>query len=259
MSSPDSAEHPNPELSFAPLGLGHEFADLTLLHLALTHRSWCAEHEGASNERLEFLGDAVLGMLVAERTYVQRPDLPEGQLAKIRASVVSSPALAEAARILGLGASLRLGRGEVSDGGEDKESILADALEAVIGAVYLDAGLDAARDLVDRLFAESLDRSAADPGEHDYKTRLQELVARNSTTPPRYVLTEDGPDHDKRFHATVEVAGRAHGPAVGTSKKRAEQAAARLACRSLEPAAVPVGAGASAALAPRPQTSQESP
>ena len=121
MSSPDSAEHPNPELPVAPSGLGHEFADLPLLHVALTHRSWCAEHTGASNERLEFLGDAVLGMLVAERTYVQRPDLPEGQLAKIRASVVSSPALAEAARALGLGASLRLGRGEVSDGGEDKD------------------------------------------------------------------------------------------------------------------------------------------
>ena len=259
MSSPDSAEHPNPEPPAAPLGLGHEFADPTLLHLALTHRSWSAEHDGSSNERLEFLGDAVLGMLVAERTYMERPDLPEGQLAMMRASVVSSPALADAARTIGLGASLRLGRGEVSDGGEDKESILADALEAVIGAVYLDAGLDAARDLVAQLFAESLDRSAADPGEHDYKTRLQEIVARKSMAPPRYVLTEDGPDHDKRFHALVEVAGRTHGPAVGTSKKRAEQAAARLACLSLEHATVPVGAGWSPRSFPRTQSPQESP
>ena len=250
MSSPVSAEHPVPEPPAPPSALGHEFADPTLLDVALTHRSWCAEHEGASNERLEFLGDAVLGMLVAERTYVAHPDLPEGQLAKIRASVVSSPALAAAARSIDLGASLRLGRGEVSDGGGDKESILADALEAVIGAVYLDAGLDAARGLVGRLLADSLDRSAVDPGEHDYKTRLQELVARNSTTPPRYVLTEDGPDHDKRFHAVVEVAGRTHGPAEGTSKKRAEQAAARLACRSLEPAAVPVGVSAAAQRTP---------
>ena len=255
MSSPVSADLPSTELPGPPAGLDHQFVDPGILDTALTHRSWCAEKDGSSNERLEFLGDAVLGMLVAERTYLYRPDLPEGQLAKIRASVVNAPALAEAARSIGLGPSLRLGRGEISSGGEDKESILADALEAVIGAVYLDSGLEAARVLVTRLFADSLNRSAADPGEHDYKTRLQELAARSSKNPPRYILTEDGPDHDKRFHAVVEVAGRTHGPAIGTSKKRAEQAAARLACRSLDPSAVLAGART----ASRPTNTQESP
>ena len=238
MSSPASADAleviPHPDRVELVAAVGHHFADPSLLVEALTHRSWCAENEGTSNERLEFLGDAVLGLVIAERTFGDRPDLPEGQLAKIRASVVSAPALAATARGIGLGNALRLGRGESSSGGADKESILADALEAVIGAVHLDAGLDAARELIGRLFGDLVDRSAVQPGGHDHKTRLQELVASRSEPAPRYEVAADGPDHDKRFHAVVVVSGRSHGPAVGTSKKRAEQAAALLACTHLE-------------------------
>ncbi len=252
MSFPASAEAspvpPHPVSAALVAALDHEFADPALLVDALTHRSWCAENEGVSNERLEFLGDAVLGLVIAERTYCDRPDLPEGQLAKIRASVVSAPALAATARGIGLGDALRLGRGELFGGGTDKESILADALEAVIGAVHLDAGLDAARALIGRLFGDLVDRSAILPGGHDYKTRLQELVARRVEPAPRYEVTDDGPDHDKRFHAVVVVVGRRHGPATGTSKKRAEQAAALLACTFLESA----GGEDSEAVASRP-------
>ncbi len=263
MSFPASADPPHPDQSALVAALGHDFADPGLLLDALTHRSWCAENGGASNERLEFLGDAVLGLVIAERAFGGRPELPEGQLAKIRASVVSAPALAATGREVGLGDALRLGRGELSSGGADKESILADALEAVIGAVHLDAGLDAARTLVDRLFSELLDRSAVEPGGHDYKTRLQEVVAQRTEPAPRYAVTDDGPDHDKRFHAVVVAGGRSHGPATGTSKKRAEQAAARLACTALEylepsnPDLVPVGVP----LVPpsRPVIDQESP
>ena len=267
MSSPASADPssvpPQSDSSALVVAIGHEFTDPGLLVDALTHRSWCAEHDGVSNERLEFLGDAVLGLVIAERTFGDQPELPEGQLAKIRASVVSAPALAETARGISLGGALRLGRGEMTSGGADKESILADALEAVIGAVHLDAGLDAARTLIDRLFADLLDRSAEEPGGHDHKTRLQELVARRSEPAPRYEVTDDGPDHDKRFHAAVVAAGKRHGPAIGTSKKRAEQAAALLACTAIEslelssPVLVPV----CAPLAPpsRPVIPQESP
>ena len=242
MSFPASAEAfpipPHPVPVALVVALDHEFVDPALLVEALTHRSWCAENEGVSNERLEFLGDAVLGLVIAEWTFGDRPDLPEGQLAKIRASVVSAPALAATASDIGLGDALRLGRGERLSGGMDKESILADALEAVIGAVHLDAGLDAARALVGRLFGDLVNRSAIEPGGHDHKTRLQELVAGRAEPAPRYEVTDDGPDHDKRFHAVVVVAGGRHGPATGTSKKRAEQAAASLACTFLESAGV---------------------
>ena len=234
MSFPVSANAPHPDGSSLVASLGYDFVDPGLLTRALTHRSWCAENEGASNERLEFLGDAVLGLVIAEYAFEDQPELPEGQLAKIRASVVSAPALAATAREIGLGNALLLGHGEFSSGGAGKESILADALEAVIGAVHLDGGLDAARSLVIRLFAELIDKSASAPGGHDYKTRLQEFVARRTEPAPRYQVTTDGPDHDKRFHAVVSVNGQSHGPATGTSKKRAEQAAASLACTALE-------------------------
>ena len=209
--------------------LGHRFADPGLLAEALTHRSWCAEFEGRSNERLEFLGDAVLGLAVATRLFGEHPDLPEGELAKIRSSVVSAGALADVGRRIGLGDVLRLGRGEAASGGADKESILSDAMEAVIGAVFLDGGEASAFRLVDDLFADALDRAAEEPGLHDHKTRLQELVARHFPEQPAYRLHAEGPDHDKRFHAVVEVDGRTWGPGTGTSKKRAEQDAARLA------------------------------
>ena len=229
MSSLASAEQESHDLVGLEAGLGHRFGDPGLLRDATTHRSWCAENGGTSNERLEFLGDAVLGMVVADQLFRDHPGLSEGHLAMIRAAVVSAPALAEVARVIRLGDSIRFGHGELTSGGSDKESILADALEAVIAAVHLDGGPEAAGSLVRRLFGDRLVLAAVDPGIQDYKTRLQELAARESIPTPRYVLTDEGPDHDKRFHAVVEVAGGSHGPATGTSRKRAEQAAARLA------------------------------
>jgi len=214
--------------------LGYQFVDPELLVDALSHRSWCAEHGGPSNERLEFLGDAVLGFLVAEWTYRRHPEQPEGHLAKIRASVVNARAVADTARIVSLGDALLLGRGETEGGGRDKDSILSDALEAVLGAVYLDGGHEAASRVVGDLFAGAIGRAAAAPGVSDYKTRLQELTVHRSGDAPRYALVTEGPDHDKRFHATVEVAAEVFGPASGTSRKRAEQEAALLACQALE-------------------------
>src|SRR5437660_1799979 len=196
----------------------------------MAHRSWCAETPGtASNERLEFLGDAVLGLVVTDHLYRTYPDLPEGELAKVRASVVNSAALAEVAASLGIGLALLLGKGEDQSGGREKPSILADAMEAVIGAVYLDGGWDAAEKLVMTLLGERIEEAAAGPGGQDYKTRLQELAARHYDQLPRYVLEEEGPDHAKRFFATVSVGGSAEGRGEGRSKKQAEQAAARAA------------------------------
>ncbi len=164
--------------------LAYHFVDPELLVNALSHRSWCAEHGGPSNERLEFLGDAVLGFLVAEWTYRRHPEQPEGHLAKIRASVVNARAVADTARIVSLGEALLLGRGEAEGGGRDKDSILSDALEAVLGAVYLDGGHEAASRLVGDLFAGAIDRAAAAPGVSDYKTRLQELTVHRSGDAP---------------------------------------------------------------------------
>src|SRR5215218_5148583 len=169
------------------LALGWTFVDHDLLDRALTHRSYCAE-QGVeeSNERLEFLGDSVLGLIVTRFTYEEYPALPEGELAKLRASVVSADTLSELAQELDLGASLRLGKGEDASGGRAKPSILADAMEAVIGAVYIDGGWDAAEELVMRLVGERITEGAAGPGGHDYKTRLQELSARMYDELPRY-------------------------------------------------------------------------
>jgi ribonuclease-3 len=195
--------------------------------MAMAHRSWCAETPGTvSNERLEFLGDAVLGLVVTDhlfRTY----ELAEGELAKVRASVVNSAALAEVAEGLDIGTALLLGKGEDASGGREKPSILADAMEAVIGAVYLDGGWPAAEDLVMRLLGDRIGEAAEGPGGQDFKTRLQELAAREFETLPRYDVRDEGPDHAKRFFATVSVAGVAKGSGEGRSKKQAEQAAAR--------------------------------
>jgi len=200
-----------------------------LVH-ALTHRSWCAEHPGdESNERLEFLGDAVLGVVVTDHLFSAFPDLPEGQLAKARAAVVSSTTLAEVGRELGVGLDLRLGKGEDASGGREKPSILADAVEAVLGAMYLDGGVEPVRRLVLEQLSERIDQAAERPGDKDYKTRLQEVAAHDGFTPPVYALTESGPDHHKRFHATVAVGGERLGAGTGTSKKEAEQKAARAA------------------------------
>ena len=210
--------------------LGYRFADLDLLVLAVTHRSFSAENPGAEpNERLEFLGDAVLGVVVTEHIFSAYPELPEGELAKLRASVVSAATLAAVAEDLDLGSVVRLGKGEAASGGSAKPSILADALEAVLGAVFLDGGLDAVRPLVLDLLDDRISTSAEGPGGHDYKTRLQELAARHFEQLPAYEVRDEGPDHEKRFFATVLLDGQPHGTGEGRSKKLSEQAAARSA------------------------------
>ena len=166
--------------------IGHGFSRPELLGQALAHRSWCAEHGGRdSNERLEYLGDAVLGLVVAEDTFRRHPELSDGSLSKVRASVVNAQVLAEVARELGIPDHLRLGKGEDASGGRAKVSILADTMEAVIGAVYLDAGLDAARDLVLSLLDDRIAAAVGEPGESDHKSRLQEVsVAPRTGCPP---------------------------------------------------------------------------
>jgi ribonuclease III len=214
--------------------LGHEFSDPSLLARALSHRSWCGEQEGAqSNERLEFLGDAVLGMVVAEHAYVAYPDYPEGKLAKIRSAVVNARVLAEVAEGLHIGDVLLLGKGEEASGGRTKMSILADALEAVIGAVYLDAGWEVSEPFVLELLGDRISRAAAEPDDYDHKSRLQELAVRSGTGTPRYVVTGSGPDHDRHFVAEVLVGGVRRGVGQGSSKKDAEQDAARRAWTDL--------------------------
>ena len=217
--------------------MGWTFADSELLERSVAHRSWCAETAGAkSNERLEFLGDAVLGLVVTDFLFRTYDTLPEGELAKVRASVVNSAALAEVAADLDIGAALLLGRGEDQSGGREKPSILADAMEAVIGAVYLDGGWAAAEELIMGLLGERIEEAAAGPGGQDYKTRLQELAARRFDQLPRYEVVDDGPDHAKRFYASVLVAGERKGSGEGRSKKQAEQAAARVAWEQLQAA-----------------------
>lgn len=210
--------------------LGHRFSDPELLPLALTHRSWCAENHGyASNERLEFLGDAVLGIVVTDHVYRTYAHMPEGELAKLRAGVVSAATLAEVARCLDLGRSLQLGKGEDASGGREKPSILADALEALFGAIYVDGGFDAVAPIVLRLLDDHILEASAGPGNRDYKTQLQELAARLFEQLPTYDLRDEGPDHEKRFFATVRLTGMIKGEGEGRSKKQAEQAAARAA------------------------------
>jgi ribonuclease-3 len=214
--------------------LGCPFSDPGLLSLAVTHRSWCAEHAGfGSNERLEFLGDAVLGLVVTSHVFEEFPEMPEGELAKVRAAVVNAATLAEVAAEVDLGEVVALGKGEDASGGREKPSILADALEAVIGAVYRDQGWDAAHGLILRLLGDRIDTAAEGPGGHDFKTQLQELVAREYEQLPTYVIDDEGPDHAKRFFATVHVAGRPLGQGEGQSKKVAEQSAARSAWHQL--------------------------
>ena len=214
--------------------LGVTFNDPHLLELALTHRSYAFEAGGLpTNERLEFLGDAVLGIIVTDTIYHRFPESPEGRLAKIRAAAVNTQSLAEIARNLGLGEHVLLGRGEEQSGGRDKDSILADTMEAVLGAVYLDLGLDAAGDLIGRLFSALLDDLATRNASLDYKTSLQELTAAHLSSLPVYELTETGPDHEKWFTAVVLVEDEAVGTGEGRSKKEAEQAAAQQAYDAL--------------------------
>ena len=241
---PEPAGPGTPGLDALVARLGWEFHDPGLLVQALSHRSWCAEAGGLpSNERLEFLGDAVLGLVVAEHCYRRFPELPEGALAKVRAAVVNTVVLAEVAADLDLGAALLLGRGEDASGGRAKPSILANAVEAVIGSLYLDGGYGAAAQLVLDLLDERIEESAAGPGAEDFKTRLQELVLQRTGQLPRYEVEGTGPDHARRYRARLFVEGRDLGTGDGRSKKDAEQAAARLAWTVL---AGDVGRGATA-------------
>lgn len=213
--------------------------DPQLFELALTHRSWAYENgQAPHNERLEFLGDSVLGVVVTEHLYLTYPDEPEGWLAKMRAAVVNTYALADVARGLELGSLLKLGKGEIGTGGDDKDSILADATEAVIAAVFLSAGRDAAETFVHALMDPVVASASAEGRSTDWKTALQELAAERALGAPSYEHTASGPDHDKRFHAVAVVAGVTYPGADARSKKLAEQAAARLAHDALS--AMPV-------------------
>jgi len=217
------------------LALGWTFIDAELLEQALTHRSYCSEQGiEESNERLEFLGDSVLGFVVTTFVYEEFPALPEGELAKLRASVVSAETLAEIANEIQLGASLRLGKGEDASGGRAKPSILSDAMEAVIAAVYLDGGIEPARRLVLNTLETRIREQATGPGGQDYKTRLQELAAQRVDQLPRYQVRHEGPDHSKRFFASVFLRDEVYGSGEGRSKKTAEQAAARVAWDRLQ-------------------------
>lgn len=214
--------------------LGYSFQNAGLLENALTHSSCANESRGrlSSNERLEFLGDSILGMVVADHLYRTHPDLPEGELTRTRASLVCEESLVEVARAWNLGAYLRLGRGEEAGGGRSRPSIQADAVEAVLAAVYLDGGIGSARKIIQQ-YILSRELSGLGAG-RDYKTALQELVQRESGQVLKYCLTgEEGPDHDKKFFVTVELNGQPLGSGQGHSKKLAEQMAAKAAIQKL--------------------------
>jgi len=213
--------------------LGYRFVQRTRLEHALRHSSYAHERStqqedesgGESNERLEFLGDAVLQLVITDLLYETYPHLAEGQMAKVRAAVVSGPALAEIARSLDLGLHIELASGEERTGGREKDSILADAVEAILGAVYLDSGIDAAGQIILALWSDQVADRAKSPGIKDYKTRLQEHLARDNTRPV-YDVEGSGPDHSPHFKATVYVDRTRLGSGEGRSKKAAEQAAA---------------------------------
>ena len=219
-----------PDLSQLSARLGYAFTNISLLETAMHHRSWNAENDGGeSNERLEFLGDAVLGWVVADIVYTQHSDLPEGKLTDLRKSVVNANALAEVAMDLGIGEHLMLGKGEDTAGGREKTSILSDALEAVIGAVYIDAGPQATHDVVSALMGKRIVDAVGGLDRLDAKTRLQELASKLEAH-IHYKVEDEGPDHEKMFFATVFVGDRELGYGEGKSKKAAEQIAAEIAC-----------------------------
>ena len=223
------AERPEPDLGSLGEQLGVVLGEDLGLR-ALTHRSFAYENGGLpTNERLEFLGDSVLGLVVTDALYRRHPDLPEGQLAKLRAAVVNMRALASIGRTIGVGDHVLLGRGEETSGGREKASILADTVEALIGAVYLEHGLEIARNVVHRLVDPLLESSATMGAGLDWKTSLQELTASRSLGVPEYDVSEEGPDHQKLFPATVLVRGESLGKGSGPSKKEAEQCAAQAA------------------------------
>ena len=213
--------------------LGYTFENPGLLRLALTHRSVSSDDPSRNdNERLEFLGDAVLQLVITDLLYESYPHLAEGQMAKVRAAVVSGPALAEIARSIDLGAHIELAQGEERTGGREKDSILADAVEAILGSVYLDSGIDSVGEIILSLWADRVADRAKSPGIKDYKTRLQEHVARDGRRPV-YEVEGSGPDHSRQFRAVVYVDGSRLGSGEGRSKKAAEQSAAQEALASL--------------------------
>ncbi len=227
-----------PETARGPVeeALDITFKDKELLRRALTHRSYAHEQSlppGHTYERLEFLGDAVLDVVISEYLYRRHAELDEGELTRIRSYLVNMNSLAEAARGMGLGEHLYLSRDERADRGEDKSSIIADALEALIGAVYLDRGLDEAERVCLRIFGEKLEEAVSGKLDYDYKSQLQELLVKERGLLPRYRLREEGPDHRKVFHATVYAGDKRLGWGSGNSKKEAEQEAAREALRKL--------------------------
>ncbi len=214
--------------------LGYVFEDPLLLRLALTHRSVSAEDPARNdNERLEFLGDAVLQLVITDLLFRNYPHLAEGQMAKVRAAVVSRPTLAEIAARLELGEHIELAIGEERTGGRSKDSILADAVEAILGAVYLDGGVEAVTPVIVGLWSSKLAERSRRPGVKDYKTRLQEELARTGRR-PGYEVEGSGPDHERRFLARVVIDGQVNGTGVGKSKREAEQEAARIALQGLD-------------------------
>jgi ribonuclease-3 len=217
----------NSALSECASRIGYSFSNPALLRQALIHRSWQAENsDPVTNERFEFLGDAVLGWVIADVAFHRLSDMPEGKLTDLRRSVVNMHALADIARQLGIGEFLLLGKGEDAAGGRDKSSILADALEALIGAVYLDGGAPAAYEMVKRLLADSVEEAIPHLEMFDAKTRLQARCARLSIGSPTYDVEGEGPDHERIFTAVLYVDGRAYGSGIGRTKKAAEQIAA---------------------------------
>mgnify|MGYP000082409211 FL=1 len=234
-ASAKASQRPGGDLAALLTQISGADIDEPLLLRALTHRSYAYENGNLPhNERQEFLGDAVLGVVVTETLYLAHPDLPEGQLAKFRASVVNARALAGVGRALELGEYILLGRGEASTGGRDKDSILADTVEAVIGTVYLCGGIEAADKLVHHM-VDGLIEQAADLGAGlDWKTSLQELAAGTDLGAPHYRVTDEGPDHDKVFTASVLLGDEVLGTGIGRNKKAAEQVAAEAAWKTLK-------------------------
>jgi ribonuclease-3 len=223
--------------------LGIRFKDGSLRQTALTHRSYAFEHDlPVNNERLEFLGDAVLGIVVTDMAFREFTEMSEGELAKLRAAIVNMGALADVARDLGIGRFILLGKGEEMSGGRDKSSILADALEALLGAIYLDRGQTIATKVIVRLFRPRMIAYVRGEGSRDYKTILQELASADLHALPEYRITERGPDHEKEFTATVFLSSRAWGSGIGRSKKEAEQQAAYEAYVRLTERSQPKGA-----------------
>lgn len=212
---------------------GYEFRRPELLAAALVHRSYTSEHpEIPDNERMEFLGDAVLQLAVTDYLYENHSTLSEGEMAKVRAACVNRVSLAEVARMLDIGRFVQIGIGEAQSGGRNKDSILADATEALLAAVYLDAGYAAAQKVILDIWAPIVDQKAAAPGRRDFKTRLQEVLAAAGRQ-PEYEVSASGPDHFKTFDAVVSVDGKRIGSGQGRSKKEAQQEAARSALEAM--------------------------